>query len=125
MLTPYTYRGGVCLPETQSFNMMFYRIDIMEEIAKETGIMEPQTWQEVLEILPSLQQRGMNFYYPSPTQTVSSQSFARSCTSMRRFLYGRRLRSALDTPKPCRPSVFGPTSTPTSSWTSKPTFTTG
>lgn len=101
MLTPYTYRGGVyALPETQSFNMMFYRIDIMEEIAKETGIMEPQTWQEVLEILPSLQQRGMNFYYPSPTQTVSSQSFAPFLYQYGGDFYTEDgLRSALDTPE--------------------------
>lgn len=101
MLTPYTYRGGVyALPETQSFNMMFYRIDIMEQIAKETGIMEPQTWQEVLEILPSLQQRGMNFYYPSPTQTVSSQSFAPFLYQYGGDFYTEDgLRSALDTPQ--------------------------
>lgn len=101
MLTPYTYRGGVyALPETQSFNMMFYRVDIMEEIAKETGILEPQTWQEVLEILPSLQQRAMNFYYPSPTQTVSSNSFAPFLYQYGGDFYTEDgLRSALDTPQ--------------------------
>src|SRR5690606_32864564 len=47
MLIPYTFRGGVyALPETQSFNMMFYRTDLMAEITKETGVEAPQTWQE-------------------------------------------------------------------------------
>src|SRR5690606_29887817 len=104
MLIPYTFRGGVyALPETQSFNMMFYRTDLMAEITKETGVEAPQTWQEVIEILPSLQQRGMNFYYPSPAQMGS----AGGAYSMAPFLYQYGgdfytedgLRSAMTTPE--------------------------
>lgn len=63
-LIPYKYNGGdYALPETQNFTMLFYRIDIMEEL----GITEdeiPQTWEEVMELIPLLHQNGMDFYYP-------------------------------------------------------------
>lgn len=70
MLIPYTYSGGVyALPETQSFNMMFYRTDILEH---ELGLEPPETWDDVRRILPDLQQRGMNFFYPSGTGAWAS-----------------------------------------------------
>lgn len=63
-LIPYKYNGGnFALPENQNFNMLFYRKDIMEQL----GITEdkiPQTWQEVMDLIPLLQQNGMDFYYP-------------------------------------------------------------
>src|SRR5690606_27052819 len=99
MLTPYTFRDGVfALPETQSFNMMFYRIDIIEQ---QMGLKPPETWQDVLEMLPELQQMGMNFYYPSPAQGPAA------ALSLAPFLYqygsdfytDDGLRSRLDTPE--------------------------
>ena len=99
MLIPYTFRGGVyALPETQSFNMMFYRIDIIEQ---QLGLKPPETWQDVLEMLPELQQRGMNFFYPSPAQGPAA------ALSLGPFLYQfgsdfyteDGLRSRLDTPE--------------------------
>ena len=43
--TPFYYNGGLyALPETQSFNMMFYRTDILEQL----NIEVPQTWEEFL-----------------------------------------------------------------------------
>jgi ABC-type glycerol-3-phosphate transport system substrate-binding protein len=63
-LIPYKYNGGdFAIPENQNFNMLFYRTDIMDEL----GITEdkiPETWQEVMDIIPLLQQNGMDFYYP-------------------------------------------------------------
>ncbi|WP_199621623.1 extracellular solute-binding protein [Paenibacillus alkalitolerans] len=63
-LIPYKYNGGdFALPENQNFNMLFYRKDIMDQL----GITEdkiPQTWQEVMDLIPLLQQNGMDFYYP-------------------------------------------------------------
>jgi ABC-type glycerol-3-phosphate transport system substrate-binding protein len=63
-LIPYKYNGGdYALPENQNFYMLFYRIDIMEEL----GIREediPDTWDEVMELIPILHQNGMDFYYP-------------------------------------------------------------
>ncbi|WP_162551128.1 extracellular solute-binding protein [Paenibacillus tepidiphilus] len=63
-LIPYKYGGGdYALPENQNFSMLFYRKDIMEQL----GISEddiPDTWEEVMQLIPVLQQNGMDFYYP-------------------------------------------------------------
>ncbi|MDQ0060156.1 extracellular solute-binding protein [Paenibacillus harenae] len=63
-LIPYKYNGGsYALPENQNFNMLFYRKDIMEQLGvKEEDI--PDTWQEVMDLIPLLQQNGMDFFYP-------------------------------------------------------------
>ncbi|WP_054023080.1 extracellular solute-binding protein [Bacillus sp. FJAT-28004] len=63
-LIPYKYNdGSYALPENQNFNMLFYRKDIMQQL----GITEdqiPDTWQEVMDLIPILQQNGMDFFYP-------------------------------------------------------------
>ena len=44
-VTPYKYKGGVyALPDTQSFNMLFYRTDIFKEL----GLTVPTTWDEFI-----------------------------------------------------------------------------
>ncbi len=48
------------IPETQDFWVTFYRKDIMETL----GLPVPDTWDEVLEILPELQRYGMNYNTP-------------------------------------------------------------
>lgn len=45
------------IPETQDFWVTFYRRDIMESL----GIPIPDTWDQVIEILPELQRYGMNY----------------------------------------------------------------
>lgn len=45
------------LPETQDFWVTFYRQDILASL----GIPVPDTWNEVIEILPELQRYGMNY----------------------------------------------------------------
>lgn len=53
---PYRFRDSVYgLPETQNFPVMFYRQDILEEL----GIEIPQTWDDVLTIIPVLQKHNM------------------------------------------------------------------
>ena len=60
-LVPYTYQGGVyALPETQSFPMLFYRRDIMEEL----HLSVPETWDDVLNIMTDLQKNNMQFGMP-------------------------------------------------------------
>ncbi|PPA69839.1 extracellular solute-binding protein [Jeotgalibacillus proteolyticus] len=52
--------GVYGLPETQDFFVQFYRKDILNEL--NTPV--PDTWNDVIEILPELQRYGMNYYTP-------------------------------------------------------------
>ena len=54
------------IPETQTFNVMFYRKDVLEEL----GLGIPQTWQELIEMLPTIQ--GNNLSVGLPTAAGSS-----------------------------------------------------
>ena len=55
---PFRFRDSVyALPETQTFPVLFYRKDILEEL----GLEIPQTWDEVKEIIPLLQRNNMEF----------------------------------------------------------------
>src|SRR5690606_20682729 len=48
------------LPETQDFWVTFYREDILNSLDSPV----PQTWHEVIEVLPELQRYGMNYNTP-------------------------------------------------------------
>jgi ABC-type glycerol-3-phosphate transport system substrate-binding protein len=48
------------LPETQDFFVQFYRKDILNSL----DIPVPDTWNDVVNILPELQRYGMNYYTP-------------------------------------------------------------
>ena len=62
-LVPYAFSDGIyALPETQIFLMMFYRTDIFEELSLNV----PTTWDEVIELIPSLQKYSLEFYLPIP-----------------------------------------------------------
>ncbi len=62
-MVPYEFDGKYyALPEQQIFLMMFYRTDIFEEI----GLTPPNTWREVVEMIPSLQKHNLEFYLPVP-----------------------------------------------------------
>lgn len=57
-LVPFRFRDKVFgLPETQSFPMLFYRADILDEL----GLEVPQTWEDVYNIIPELQKRNLEF----------------------------------------------------------------
>lgn len=60
-LLPYYYDGGYyAIPETMQFKMLYYRIDIMDRL----GLEVPDTWDDVYNMLPTLQQNGYNFFIP-------------------------------------------------------------
>ncbi|MBP1988487.1 extracellular solute-binding protein [Paenibacillus eucommiae] len=60
-LIPYQYTDGLyALPETQDFQMLFYRTDILEGL----GVKPPQTWQDIYALMPKLLENDMSFYYP-------------------------------------------------------------
>ena len=59
-LVPYTYNEGIyAVPETLDFNAVIYRTDIFESL----GLEVPDTWDELIDLLPRLQRYGMNFYH--------------------------------------------------------------
>ena len=67
----YRLEDGIyAVPETQTFNVMFYRKDVLEEL----GLGVPQTWQELIEMLPTIQ--GNNLSVGIPTAAGSSGSAA-------------------------------------------------
>ncbi|GAA4877976.1 extracellular solute-binding protein [Paenibacillus vulneris] len=55
--TPFYYNDGYYgVPETQTFQMMYYRKDILQNL----GLKVPDTWDELYKMLPVIQQNGMN-----------------------------------------------------------------
>lgn len=67
---PYRYNGGVyALPYTQSFNIMFYRKDILSSLK----IPVPNTWDEFLAATAVLQRNNMNAWIPY-TQIASTST---------------------------------------------------
>lgn len=75
---PSTYRQYMlddslyALPETLFYNVMFYRKDVLEDLELEV----PQTWKELIEMLPTIQ--GNNLSVGIPTAAGSSGSAAAS-----------------------------------------------
>ena len=62
-LTPVTYNDGIyALPETQEFSVLFYRTDIMEEL----GLTPPDTWDDLIAELPTIQGNNMSVGIPYP-----------------------------------------------------------
>lgn len=60
-MIPYVYEDGVYgFPETQDFYVTFYRTDIFSIIESDI----PDTWQEVIALMPQLRRMGMNYYVP-------------------------------------------------------------
>ena len=60
----YKYDGGLfALPEQETFNLLFYRKDILEQL----GLEVPQTWDDLIEILPTLQGNNLSVGIPYPT----------------------------------------------------------
>ena len=56
----YVYNEGVyAIPETTDFNAVVYRKDIFDNL----GLEVPDTWDDLIDILPTLQRYGMNFYH--------------------------------------------------------------
>ena len=57
-----SYQGGVWgIPEQVTFQMLFYRQDVLEDL----GLSVPTTWTEVMEMIPVLSRENYKFYMPS------------------------------------------------------------
>lgn len=58
--------GLYSLPETMNFYVMFCRTDILEKL----GLEAPDTMDDLIAMLPDLQMRGLNVYYPTASMLV-------------------------------------------------------
>ena len=58
---------GLALPETQDFYVMYRRKDICQQY----GFDAPDTWDDLIGLLPKMQRNGFNFYIPLSTSTSS------------------------------------------------------
>ena len=56
------------VPETQTFNVMFYRKDVLEELELEI----PNTWKELIEMLPTIQGNNLSIGIPSAAGSSST-----------------------------------------------------
>lgn len=66
-IVPYILEDGVyAIPETLEFNALVYRKDVFKSL----GLEVPDTWDDVVGILPTLQRYDMNFYYPTSGGTA-------------------------------------------------------
>ncbi len=66
-LAPLTYDDGehegvYGLPETQLFSVLFYRTDVLADL----GLEVPQTWDDLIAILPTIQGNNMSVGVPYP-----------------------------------------------------------
>ena len=59
-LTGTINNGVYAMPETMNFWVLFYRADILDKL----GLEVPNTMQDVVNMLPELQMRGLNYYQP-------------------------------------------------------------
>jgi ABC-type glycerol-3-phosphate transport system substrate-binding protein len=61
-MVPFEFNGGYfALPETQIFNVMFYRTDVLADL----GVEPPQTWDDVQALMPTLQRNNMAIGIPA------------------------------------------------------------
>lgn len=82
-LVPYQYNGGVyALPETQTFQIMFYRTDVLNQL----GLSVPKTWDDMLRVAGIMQRNNMTIGIQPPNSAAGSFT---ALSSMAMFLYQR------------------------------------
>ena len=79
ILEPLTYNDGshkgvYGLPETMNFPLLFYRSDVMEEL----GLPIPQTWQELIAELPTIQGNSLTVAVNFPDIAIADISILNS-----------------------------------------------
>lgn len=78
---PFRYQGGVyALPNTQDFDMLFYRKDILDELMLKV----PDTWEEFYQVLAILQKHNLTVGVPE-TNTVNL-GISSGITTFNKFL---------------------------------------
>lgn len=100
-MIPYKYNGKYyALPETQSYDMLFYRTDVFEEL----GLVPPETWQDFYEMIPILQQNNMLIGIPESQRTFEALLYQNDGQFIPTICPRRRLTSR----KRWLPSKHGP-----------------
>ena len=67
-VAPYWFEGDLYgIPLTHIYNVMFYRTDILEEL----GVEAPDTWDDLIDIMPTLQQNNLEVAVPSTERQIS------------------------------------------------------
>lgn len=67
---PYRYKDGIyALPDTQSFHVMFFRKDILEEM----GLKVPETWDDFKSVAKYLARRNLCVYIPNNVATSAAE----------------------------------------------------
>lgn len=65
----YEFDGGMyALPETQNYNVLFYRKDILDGL----GLKVPQTWDDLISILPTITNNNLQVGIPSTERKVGN-----------------------------------------------------
>lgn len=65
----YQFNGGLyALPETETFSLLFYRKDILAQL----GLEIPETWDDLIAMLPTLQGNKLDVGIQCPSVTVPS-----------------------------------------------------
>ena len=84
-LVPFRFRGKCyALPETQTFNMMFYRKDILKEL----GMPVPRTWNDVKADMSVLAKNNMEFgMVPIPPIQQGTMAPSQTDLTYGMFLY--------------------------------------
>lgn len=82
-VVPFTYNGATyALPDTEDFQIQFVRTDIFKELnlVDEKGkVVTPTTWDEVLDLLPTLQRQYLDYYLPNTRGALSPLLYSMIC----------------------------------------------
>ncbi len=66
-VAPYWFEGNLYgIPLTHVYNVMFYRNDILEDL----GVEAPDTWNDLIDMLPTLQQNNLEVAIPSTERLI-------------------------------------------------------
>ncbi len=86
----FKYEGGLyALPETQTFSMMFYRTDILNELS----VAVPDTWNELYSALAKLQTNYLSISVPTPFAGGAGSGGLNSIYMMLLYQNGAKLYS--------------------------------
>lgn len=70
-IVPFTFNGGLYgLPDQYLYTVMFYRIDVLNELGiKAPTIDNPWSWEDIIDVLPTLQSNNMSILMETGDKT--------------------------------------------------------